>query len=85
MLILKGRLVLVISTDKNLNTERPFTRCLSFHAFVAREHAIDYGWIDKNEFKELDNDDMWSDGFLDEKTRKIIDEWRVDVYSQLVN
>ena len=65
-----------------LNTERPFTRCLAFHALVAREHAIDYGWIDENELKELDDDDMWSDGFLDEKTRKFIDEWRVDVCSQ---
>ncbi len=64
-----------------LNPERPFTRCLSFHALVAREHAIDYGWIGEDELKELDDDDMWSDGFLDEKTRKFIDEWRVDVCS----
>jgi hypothetical protein len=66
-----------------LNAERPYTRCLSFHALVAREHAIDYGWIGETDLKELDDDDMWSDGFLDEKTRKFIDEWRVDVCSQL--
>jgi hypothetical protein len=66
-----------------LNTERPYTRCLSFHALVAREQAIDFGWIDENELKELDDDDMWSDGFLDEKSRKLIEEWRVDVCSQL--
>ncbi|KAL5040656.1 hypothetical protein RTP6_007645 [Batrachochytrium dendrobatidis] len=51
-----------------LNSERPYMRCLSFHALLAREHALDYGWIDENELKELDGDDMWSDGFL-EKTR----------------
>ncbi|KAL5036002.1 hypothetical protein RTP6_003612 [Batrachochytrium dendrobatidis] len=50
-----------------LNSERPYMRCLSFHALLAREHALDYGWIDENELKELDGDDMWSDGFLDEK------------------
>jgi hypothetical protein len=66
-----------------LNTERPYMRCLSFHALVAREHALDYGWIDKNELTELNNDDMWSDGFLTEKTRNFIDEWRFDVCSQL--
>ena len=65
-----------------LNSERPYTRCLSFHALVAREHAISYGWIEEDELKELDDDDMWSDGFLDEKTRKFIDEWRVEVCSQ---
>ncbi|EGF82055.1 hypothetical protein BATDEDRAFT_23309 [Batrachochytrium dendrobatidis JAM81] len=67
-----------------LNSERPYMRCLSFHALLAREHALDYGWIDENELKELDGDDMWSDGFLDEKTRKFIDEWRVDVCSQSI-
>ena len=50
---------------------------------VAREHAIDYGWIDENELKELDDDDMWSDEFLDENTRKFINDWRIDVRSQL--
>ncbi|KAK5666886.1 hypothetical protein BDV3_004747 [Batrachochytrium dendrobatidis] len=65
----------------NYQIERPYMRCLSFHALLAREHALDYGWIDENELKELDGDDMWSDGFL-EKTRKFIDEWRVDVCSQ---
>ena len=61
-----------------LNSERPYMHCLAFHAFVAREHALDYGWIDENELKELDNDDMWSDGSLDKKTKRFIDEWRVD-------
>ena len=65
------------------NMERPYMRCLSFHALVAREHALDYGWIDEKELKELDDDDMWSDGFLDEKTTKFIHEWRADVCSQL--
>ncbi|OAJ40197.1 hypothetical protein BDEG_23961 [Batrachochytrium dendrobatidis JEL423] len=37
-----------------LNSERPYMRCLSFHALLAREHALDYGWIDENELKELD-------------------------------
>jgi hypothetical protein len=61
----------------SLNSERPYTRCLSFHAMVAREHALDYGWIDENELKELDDDEMWSDGFLDENTKKVIDAWRM--------
>ena len=65
-----------------LNTERPYIRCLSFHALVAREHALDYGWIDKNTLKQLDDDDMWSDGFLDERTRNFINEWRNDVCGQ---
>jgi hypothetical protein len=33
--------------------------------------------------KELDDDEMWSDGFLDEKTRNFIDEWRNDVVVKL--
>jgi hypothetical protein len=68
-------LVLVISMDKNFI----FKSGTPLH--VAREHAIDYEWIDENKLKELDDDDMWSDGFLDEKTRKFIDEWPVDVCS----
>jgi hypothetical protein len=50
---------------------------------VAREHAVDYGWIEENELNELDDEDMWSDGFLDEKTRIFVNEWRVNVCSQL--
>ena len=65
-----------------LNVERPYIRCLSFHALVAREHALDYGWIDENTLKQLDDDDMWSDGFLDERTRNFINEWRNDVCGQ---
>ena len=62
-----------------LNMERPLMRCLSLHALVARKHAIDVAWIDSDELKELDDEDIWSDGFLDEKTRKMIDVWRSNV------
>ena len=64
-----------------LNMERPYPRCFLFHSLVSRKYALHFGWIDKNELKELDNDDMWSDESLDEKTRKIIAEWRVVVCS----
>lgn len=65
-----------------LNKERPYYPCLYFHALIAREQALDYGWIDETELKELDNDDIWSVGSFDEKSRKFIAEWRVDNCTQ---
>ena len=59
-----------------LTTERPYAGSLLFHALVAREHAFDNGWTEANELKILDNDAMWSDGFLGEKTRIFLDKWR---------
>jgi hypothetical protein len=59
--------------------ERPLIRCLLLRALVARENAIDRAWIDPDELKELDDDNILSGGFLDEKTRKMINTWRFDV------
>jgi hypothetical protein len=55
-----------------LDTERPYTRYLSFHALVARKHAIDYRWRDE---KELENWMMTKCGRMVSLTRKLGNSW----------
>ena len=64
-------------------SKRPYIRCLSFHALIARKKALNTGWIQEGELKELDSDDMWSDGYLDETTRGFVDKWRKDVSNEI--
>ena len=46
---------------------------------------MDYNWIQQGELDQLDDEDMWSDGFLDESNRIIIDQWRANVRELMSN
>ena len=62
-----------------LNDNRPWIRCITVHALIARDNAMSFNWIREGDLDILDQDDVWSDDYLDEEKRRIIDEWRKDV------
>jgi hypothetical protein len=58
-----------------LNSNRPRTRFLVFHARIARKRAIERGWITQDDLLEIEDNDLWSDDFQDFEFVKRIKEW----------
>jgi hypothetical protein len=61
------------------NAQRPYKRCLSFHAHRARHKAIKKKWISKTELPELDDMEAWSpDTRNDVILLDIIKNWKME-------
>lgn len=56
-----------------LNEKRPYQRCLTLHAVVSLEQAIDCSWIQEDELEDLNDEDMWS--------KQFIEKWLADIHS----
>jgi len=58
-------------------TAMPYKRCLAFHAHRARFEAINKKWIGANDLNELDDDEIWSPGFMeDKKLFDLVTQWK---------
>ena len=56
----------------------PFKRCLAFHAHRARYEAIRRKWIKPDDLAELDDDNVWSPGAMEDKQLvELINSWHV--------
>ena len=55
----------------------PYKRCLAFHAHRARYEAIKKKWIGENDLSELDDDEIWSPGVMeDKKLVDLVSRWK---------
>lgn len=66
---------------KFLNLQKqsmPYKRCLAFHAHRARFEAIKKKWIGQDDLAELDDDEIWSPGVMeDKKLVDLVNSWKV--------